>query len=51
MAQIIPSTKQKQIRDIGSRLVVAREQGGGTGMDEVFGVSRCQTVTFGMGKQ
>ena len=39
MAQLILYTKQKQIMDMESRFVVARGDGEGSGMDEVFGVS------------
>ena len=38
----ILSIKQKQITDMESRLVVAREDGGGSRMDGGFGVRRCQ---------
>ena len=31
-------------QDIKNRLVVAKQEGGGGGMDKVFGVSRCQLL-------
>ena len=37
---MILSIKQKQITDMESRLVVAREAGGGSGMDGKSGVGR-----------
>ena len=53
MAQMILSTKQKQITQImdkGSRLVVARREGGWSGMDGEFEVGSCK-LTFTMDKQ
>ena len=38
MAQMILLTKQGQIMDMDSRLVVAKGERGGTGMDREFGV-------------
>ena len=38
MAQMILYTKQKPIRDMESRLVFARGEGGGNGMDQEFAV-------------
>ena len=46
MAQMIPSTKQKQIMGMLSRLVVARREEGEKGMDGEFGVDRCQLLHF-----
>ena len=46
MAQIILSTKQKQIMDMKSRLVFVRGKGGGSGMDRAFGVGRCKLLHF-----
>ena len=42
MAQMILSTKQKQITDLESRLVVAREEGEWSGMDRKFGVDESE---------
>ena len=42
MAQLILSAKQKQITDMESRLVVARGQREGNGMDMEFG--RCKLL-------
>ena len=39
MAQMILSTKQKQIMDMESKLVVIGGEGGGSGVDGEFGVS------------
>ena len=44
MAQMIISTKQKQTRDRESRLVVAKGEGGGSGMDGEFGVGKCKLL-------
>ena len=45
MAQTILSTKHKQIRDIESRLVVARlGWGEGCGIDREFGVDGCKLL-------
>ena len=41
---MILSTKQTQITDMESRLVVSRGQGGGSGMDREFGVGRCKLL-------
>ena len=38
MAQMIPSTKQKQISEMKGRLAVARREGEEIGMDWEFGV-------------
>jgi len=40
MAQMILSTKQKQITDKENRLVVSKGEGGGSGMAWEFGVGR-----------
>ena len=50
MAKMIPSTKQKEITAKKSRLVVARGEGGGRGMDGDFGVGECK-LTFGIDGQ
>ena len=42
MAQMILSTKQKHLMDMESRLIVAGGEGGRSGMDREFGVSRCK---------
>jgi len=34
--------KQKQILDMGNRLIVARGQQGGSGRDWEFGIGRCK---------
>ena len=39
------STKQKQMMDMGSRLVVAMGMGG-SGMDWEFGTGRCKLFRF-----
>ena len=44
MTQMVPSTKQKQIMDMESRLVIARGKGGRCGMDGEFGVGRCKLL-------
>ena len=44
MAQMILSSKQKQIMDMEGRLVVAWGQGGGSGMHGEFGVGRCKLL-------
>ena len=44
MTQMILSTKQKQITDRKSRLMVASREGGGSGMDWGFGVSRSKLL-------
>ena len=44
MAQMILFTKQKQNHRHRSRLVVARGEGGGSEMDEDFGVGRCKLL-------
>ena len=42
MAQMNLSTKQRQILDVASRLVLARGLGGVSGMDGEFVVGRCE---------
>ena len=37
-------TEQKQTRDMENRPVVAKERGGGNGMDWEFGVSICKLL-------
>ena len=45
MTQMILSTKQKQIMDMKSRLVVARVKWGcRSGLDGAFGISRCKLL-------
>ena len=44
MAQMILSTKQKQITAKKSRLVVARKEWGVSGMDGEFGVGGCKLL-------
>ena len=44
MAEMILFTKQKQIMDRESRLMVARGEGGGSGMDRDLGVGRCKIL-------
>ena len=44
MAQAILPTEQNQITDIENRLVVAKGEGGGSGMDRQFGVGRCKLL-------
>ena len=44
MVQMILPTKQKQITDMETRLVVARGKGEGNGMDGEFGVGRCKLL-------
>ena len=44
MAQMNLSTKEKQTHRYGDRLVVAKEERGGMGMDWGFGVSRCKLL-------
>ena len=44
MAQMILSTKQKQIIDMKSRLVVAEWGGGGNGMYWELGIGRCKLL-------
>ena len=44
MAQLILSTKQKQIMAMESRLVVAREKEGGSGVDRESGVGGCKLL-------
>ena len=53
MAQLIPSTKQKQITDMESRLVVARGRGeGGQWMRSMGSLGLVvQTGTFGINRQ
>ena len=51
MAQMILSTKQKPITAKESRLVVAREKWGGSGMDGEVGDFWMQTLTFGTNGQ
>ena len=48
MAQMIQSTKQKQIKAKESRLVIARQGGEGTGMEGGVWGWWVQTVKFGM---
>ena len=43
MAQMNLSTKEKQTQ-IENRLVVAKGEEGGSGMDRKFGVSRCKLL-------
>ena len=47
MTQMNLSMKQKQIRDIENRLVVAKGEGGGRGLEWEFGISRCKLVYIG----
>ena len=44
VAQMILSTKQKQVTDVEGILVAARGEEGGSGMDGEFGVSRCKLL-------
>ena len=44
MAQRILCTKQKQIMAKESRLVVARGEGGGGGMEREFGLGGCKLL-------
>ena len=41
---MILSTKQKQIMDMESRLMVAKREGGGNGMNGEFGGGRCKLL-------
>ena len=44
MAQMVLSLQQKQIKDMENRLVFARGEGGGRGMDGEIGVSKCKLL-------
>ena len=44
MTQMNLSMKQNRIRDIENRLVVAKGEAGGRGMNWEFGISRCKLV-------
>ena len=44
MAQMILFTKQKQIANMENRLVVAKGEERGSGMDGVFGAGRCKLL-------
>ena len=44
MAEMNLPTKQKQITDMETQLVVARGKGEGNGMDGEFGVGRCKLL-------
>ena len=44
MAQMILSPKQKLVKDMESRLGVAKGEGRGSGTDREFGVGRCKLL-------
>ena len=44
MAQMNLSTEKKQTHGHGNRLVVAKGDGGGSGIDRESGVSRCKQL-------
>ena len=51
MTQIKLCTKQEQTHRHREQTVVAKGEGGGSGMDREFGVSRCKLITFRTDKQ
>ena len=47
----IPIYRTETFINMENRLLVAKGEGGGSGVDWEFGVSRCKLLTFRMDKQ